>query len=101
MLLGRKSRERGHPETITIDGSGTPIDCFLLLTNVPHENAGHILAYGNSDTIGRLIISFWRNCAMKDERTAYVLERVARDIISEATKARPPWPGDETAVGNA
>ena len=87
-----------HPEDIHFDGQkeGTAINAFLFLTNVPTDPpAGHILAFGNSDLVGKMIFNFWRNSVAKNPEGAFVLEQVARDIVKAADEARgaDPWPG--------
>lgn len=83
-----------HPIDCHIDGHDYPINAFVLLTNVPCDPPmGNILAYGNSNTIGAMIFSFWKNCVNKDEATAYVIEMVAEDIIAKAKELRGQrWP---------
>jgi hypothetical protein len=95
--------DAGHPIDLHVDdGGGTPISAFLLLTSVPVEpEASHILCYGNSDTVGRMLFNFWRNSVSKDPGGAWVIEKVAQDIVDAANKARGvEWPGDGP-TGNA
>lgn len=91
-----------HPIDIHFDGGqGTPIAAFVLLTAVPVEPmASHIICFGNSDTVGRLLISLWRNSVEKDPTGAWVIEQAARDIICAAEANRKEWPG-EIPAGNA
>ncbi len=91
-----------HPIDIHFDGGqGTPIAAFVLLTAVPVEPmASHIICFGNSDTVGRLLISMWRNSVEKDPSGAWVIEQAARDIIDAADSHRKGWPG-ESVTGNA
>ena len=90
--------ESGHVVDIHFDGKpGTPIGAFLLLTCVPVDPpAAHILAYGNSDTIGNLLLSFWKRSVEENPEGAWVLEKVARDIVGAADKARGEWPEEIT-----
>ena len=91
----------GQPIDIHIDGAApVAINAFVLLTSVPVvPPASHIISYGNSDTIGRLLFSFWSNSVNKNPDGAWVIEQVARDIIKAAKEARGvPWSPDS---GNA
>lgn len=95
--------ESGHPVEIKFDDEkGTPITAFLLLTTVPTDPpSSHILAYGNSDVVGRMLFSFWQNSIKRNPEGAWVIEEVAKDIINAAKKARgPEWQGDGI-IGNA
>lgn len=91
--------DAGHAQDIHFDGAeGTPISAFILLTSVPADPpAGHIIAYGNSDIIGRLLFNFWRNSVNKNPEGAWIVEEVARDIIKAADAERKQWPTDERA----
>ena len=82
--------EHGHPLDIHFDaGEGTPIDAFLFLSNVPTDPpAGHVLAFGNSDKIGRMIFNFWRQSVFQNPEGAAVIEGVARDIVKAAAAGR-------------
>ena len=76
------------PELVEIDGEKVPIEAFLLLTSVVQRDAGHFLAFGNSDTIGKMLYSFWRWSVAASPELAYVLECVSKDISLDADKAR-------------
>lgn len=86
--------ENGVPVHLTVDGGvPTPINAFLFLSNVPADPPmGHILAYGCSDTIGRLIYGFWMQTVSKNPEGAFTIEAVCRDIVKAADNARgPKW----------
>lgn len=76
------------PELVEIDGEKVPIEAFVLLTSVPQRDSGHFLAFGNSDTIGKMFYSFWRWSVSESPELAYVQECVSKDICSDADKAR-------------
>ena len=88
----------GHCKDIHFNsGEGTPIEAFVLITSVPTTPpAQHILAYGSSETVGKMLFSFWKNSVEKDPEGAWVLEQVARDIISAADSERNLWPEEIT-----
>lgn len=56
--------ENGVPVSVGFDGGiPVPINAFLFLSNVPTEPpAGHILAFGNSDIVGKMIFNFSGVC---------------------------------------
>lgn len=90
--------ENGHVQDIHFDGEreGTVINSFVLLTSVPADPpAIHILTYGNSDTVGRMLLSYYNQCVREHPEQAFVLEQVARGIIGIAEAARKTWPGEE------
>ena len=73
------------------DGNPVPINAFVFLSNVPTEPpAGHILAFGNSDIVGKMIFNFWRQSVGTNPEGAFVIEQVSRDIIKAAEAARGP-----------
>lgn len=92
----------GHVQDVHFDGAkeGTAINAFLLLTNVPVDPpAGHILVYGNSDRVGRMILSLWRHSCKENPEGAWVIEEVAKAIVAEAERLRGEWPGEGTGPG--
>ena len=93
----------GHVEDLHLDGAarGTPVNAFLLLTAVPTDPpSGHIMAFGNSEKIGTLLMNFWRHSVGKDPAGARMIEQVARDIIASADSVRGGrWP--DGTVGTA
>lgn len=78
------------PKHIEIDGELIPIESFLLTTNVTNRETGHFIAFGNTDTIGKMLYSFWRWSARGegDSTLAYVMELVAQDILADAQRVR-------------
>ncbi len=92
----------GHPVDVHFDsGEGTPIQAFLFLTSVPTDPpAGHVLAYGNSNIVGQMILNFWKNSVFQNPEGAAVIEAVARDIIRAADAHRKEWPGAVTERTN-
>jgi len=91
-----------HVEDIHFDGEkeGTAINAFLLLTSVPvNPPCSHHLVYGSSDTVGRLLLSFWRNSCRENPEGAWMIEEVAKAIIEEAERLRGQWPGEGTGPG--
>jgi hypothetical protein len=93
----------GHAQDIHFDGAkeGTPISAFLLLTSVPADPPGcHLLTYGNSDLIGNALMTLYQRSAHEHPQMAWVLEQVARGIVTFADNARKDWPEDGKA-GNA
>lgn len=84
--------EHGVPVHIAFDGQPpVPIDSFVLLSNVPSDpSSGHILAYGNSDKVGKLLYNFWIHSAKWNPEGALVIEMVCRDIVKTADSAREP-----------
>jgi len=87
----------GHAEDIHFDGGeGIAINAFVLLTSVPVDPpCSHHLVYGNSDTVGRLLLSFWRNSCRENPEGAWMIEEVAKAIVEEAERLRGRWPGEE------
>ena len=82
--------DNSHPIDIHFDsGVPTPINAFLFLSSVPHDPPmGHVLAFGCSDVIGRLIYGFWMQTVDKNPEGAFTIEAVCRDIIKTADAAR-------------
>ena len=78
----------GSPVKVEIDGKKTPIDAFFLTTSVPRNDAGHFLAYGNSDSIGTMLFSFWKWSMLEAPEMAETMEMVAKDIVDTAQKER-------------
>ena len=95
--------EHGVPAHLKVDDTPpVPINAFLFLSSVPAETPmGHILVYGCSDTIGKLIYGFWMQTAEKNPDGAMVIEAVARDIVKAADAARSNKyvTGDESKEG--
>ena len=89
-----------HAEDIHFDGEkeGTVINAFVLLTSVPVDPpCSHHLVYGNSDTVGRLLLSFWRNSCRENPEDAWMIEEVAKAIVAEAEILRGEWPNEGRA----
>ena len=78
----------GSPEYIKVKDKNVPIEAFLLTTSVTNRNAGHFLAYGNTDTIGTMLYNLWKWSVHESPELAETIECVAKDITGEATKAR-------------
>jgi hypothetical protein len=85
---------RGHPVDLHMDEKCIPLSAFLLLAAIPRDPpVTQFLAYGNADSIGAMLITFYKNAIREDEATAYVLELVAQDILKIAKAKRGlPWP---------
>lgn len=95
--------DAGHPIDVHFDsGKGTPIKAFLLLTAVSVDPpASHVLVFGNSNTVGSLLHTFWRNSVKEHPENAWVIEEVCKSILADATRLRgQEWPGDGV-MGNA
>ena len=78
----------GSPERISIDGKPVPIDAFFLTTSVPKSGAGHFLCYGNSDSVGKMLFSFWKCSLSESPEMAETMEMVAEDILDASQKEK-------------
>ena len=76
------------PVKIEIDGKAVPIDAFFLTTAIPDRSAGHFLSYGNTDTVGSMLFSFWRFSVRECPEMAETMELVAKDILETAQQER-------------
>jgi hypothetical protein len=89
-----------QPETIEIDGKKVPIESFFLTTSVKNRDAGHFLAFGNSDSVGQMLFSFFTHCVKENlPEMAYTMEAVSRDIIdavgSRGKEISESWEGED------
>ena len=89
----------GHPIDCHMDGEpDRPVSAFILLANVPADPPGMVfLTYGNSSSVGNMIMSMYQRSVMEAPQTAWVLEQVARGIIGFADAERAKWPDDSMA----
>lgn len=62
-------------------GKGTPISAFVLLASIRDEKLCQCLVYGNSTTVGKLLMTLYINCLREDPEGAHVIEEVAKDIV--------------------
>jgi hypothetical protein len=90
--------DRGHPIDLHCDGQpDRPVSAFLLLANVPADPPGAVLlSYGNSDTVGRLLMTLYERSVHDHPEMAWMLEQVSRGIIGLAEAARSGWPAATT-----
>jgi len=88
----RSTNEKDYPlperVKVDIDGQKTPISAFFLTTAIPSNEAGHFLAFGNSDNIGQMLFSFWKWSIHESPEMAETMELVAKDIVDTAKKER-------------
>ena len=89
----------GSPEKVEMDGKTTPISAFFLTTSVAQRDAGHFLCYGNSDSVGSMLFSFWRWSLNESPEMAETMEMVAQDIVDMAQKERGQYYQEMTDTG--
>jgi hypothetical protein len=81
-----------HPDDIHIDGqTPVPLDAFVLLTKTRGKDFGHMLIFGNADTMGRMIVNLYRWSIRQDPDAAHTLGQAAADIleIERAMRGKP------------
>jgi hypothetical protein len=92
----------GKVDDIHFDGQeGMGIDAFLLITHRRNVEEGHFLAYGRSESVGKMLYNFYLNCLRNDYwELGETLELVARDILELAQAARGrPRPQEKLRAG--
>jgi hypothetical protein len=91
----------GHPVDLHLDDATHPLSAYVLLAAIPSDPpASILLTHGNSDVVGRLMMTLYERSVVEHPELAWMLEQVSRGIIGLVDAARQEWPGDGT-TGNA
>ena len=87
----------GHPIDLHVDDATHPLAAYLLLAAIPADPpASVLLSFGNSDLLGKLLMTLYERSVIEHPEFAWTLEMVSRGIIGIADAARREWPGEGT-----
>lgn len=89
-----------HPIDQHIDDRTVPVTAFFTMAMVKaNPPACQFLAFGNSDDIGRLLMSFYESDQKEGGIFASVMETVAEEIVRRK-QSRVPWPTAEDGISH-
>jgi len=60
-----------------------------------------LMNYGNSNSTGNLLMTLYQRAVHEAPDLAWVIEQVARGIVTFADEERSRWPSDDGIVGRA
>ena len=92
--------DNGHPIDQHIDDRSFPVSAFFTMSMVrASPPACSFLAFGNSDDLGQLLMSFYESDQREGGRFAATMELVAEEICRRK-EGRDPWPAAADGVSH-